>query len=333
MTYNSVRGEIPAPGGDLGRVAELHAGGHSRAPAPLRRRLYGERGEHQLHLESADRATFINGDLAIRPGANRILMAIWTGPEPTPTTCPTIRRTCASTWRGRRARRSPPPSSPTSTRPATAAGPRQRLQRAPVRRRRRLADRERRSAATATTRITGNQANNVLNGGNGNDTLRGGDGNDTLIGGNGNDVIEGQGGTDNEQGGGGNHRFVFNVGFGYPNTINGGANVDTFDFSAIGGGFNGAAIVIDLVAGYSDIGGTMTLIGLENCSDRTAARRSAATRWPTPTGQRRGRPNLRPAGQRQPVRRYRQRYAQRRPERRCHERRHRQRHLLRRQRR
>ena len=114
------------------------------------------------------------------------------------------------------------------------------------------------------TTITGNQANNVLNGGNGNDTLRGGDGDDTLIGGNGNDVIEGQGGTDNEQGGGGNDRFVFNVGFGYPNTIDGGANVDTFDFTAIGGGFSGAAIVIDLVAGYSDIGGTMTLIGLEN---------------------------------------------------------------------
>ena len=52
-----------------------------------------------------------------------------------------------------------------------------------------------------------------------------------------------------------------------------------------------------------------------------------------PAGQRRGRPDLRPAGQRQPVRRFRQRYAQRRPERRCHERRRGQRHLLRRQRR
>ena len=147
----------------------------------------------------------------------------------------------------------------------TSAGgrPRQRLQRVPVRRQHRLADRERgrRRRQRLAHRQPGEQRTERRHR---QRRARGGDGNDTLIGGNGNDVIEGQGGTHNEQGGGGNDRFVFNVGFGYPNTINGGANVDTFDFSAIGGGFDGAAIVIDLVAGYSNIGGTMTLIGLEN---------------------------------------------------------------------
>jgi serralysin len=113
-------------------------------------------------------------------------------------------------------------------------------------------------------RIQGNQANNLLEGNGGNDTLLGGNGNDTLEGGAGNDVIEGQGGSDTERGGGGNDRFVFNLGFGYPNSIDGGAGVDAFDFRPIGGGFSGAAIVIDLVAGYSDIGGTMALANLEN---------------------------------------------------------------------
>ena len=112
--------------------------------------------------------------------------------------------------------------------------------------------------------IRGNTANNLLEGNGGNDSLLGGAGNDTLEGGDGNDVVEGQGGTDTERGGAGNDRFVFNVGFGYPNAIDGGAGTDTFDFRPIGGGFSGAAIVIDLVAGYSDIGGTMSLVGLEN---------------------------------------------------------------------
>jgi len=112
--------------------------------------------------------------------------------------------------------------------------------------------------------IRGNAAANLLEGNGGNDTLLGGSGNDTLEGGAGNDVVEGQGGSDTERGGGGNDRFVFNVGFGYPNSIDGGAGTDSFDFRPIGGGFSGAAIVIDLVAGYSDIGGTMSLVGLEN---------------------------------------------------------------------
>jgi serralysin len=112
--------------------------------------------------------------------------------------------------------------------------------------------------------IRGNAANNLLEGNGGNDSLLGGAGNDTLEGGAGNDVIEGQGGTDTERGGGGNDRFVFNVGFGYPNAIDGGAGTDSFDFRPIGGGFSGTAIVIDLVAGYSDIGGTMSLANIEN---------------------------------------------------------------------
>jgi serralysin len=111
--------------------------------------------------------------------------------------------------------------------------------------------------------LAGNDGDDLLTGNGGNDTLTGGNGNDTLEGSAGNDVIEGGGGSDTERGGGGNDRFVFNLGFGYPNAIDGGAGTDTFDFRGIGGGFSATGIVIDLVAGYSDIGGTMTLANLE----------------------------------------------------------------------
>ena len=112
--------------------------------------------------------------------------------------------------------------------------------------------------------IVGNAAANVLQGGGGNDTLRGNGGNDSLYGGNGNDLLEGGTGVDYESGGAGNDTFEFHVGFTYPNTIDGGAGVDTFDFRAIGGGYSGTGIQISLTNGYSDIGGTMTLLNLEN---------------------------------------------------------------------
>ncbi len=126
--------------------------------------------------------------------------------------------------------------------------------------------------------LSGNAGDDILQGGGGNDTVLGGDGNDTLSGGDGDDVIEGQGGTDTEQGDAGNDRFVYHVGFGYPNSVDGGAGIDTFDFRAIGGGFSGAAIAIDLVAGYSDIGGSMSLANLENVwgSDSTETIRGSA---------------------------------------------------------
>ena len=54
-------------------------------------------------------------------------------------------------------------------------------------------------------------------------------------------MLEGESGTDTERGGDGNDRFVFNVGFTYPNLVDGGAGNDVFDFRAIGGGFSGAA--------------------------------------------------------------------------------------------
>jgi serralysin len=112
--------------------------------------------------------------------------------------------------------------------------------------------------------LSGNDGNDLLSGNGGDDTLLGGNGNDTLEGGEGNDVIEGQGGTDTERGGNGNDRFVYNVGFGYPNSVDGGAGTDTFDFRAIGGSFSGTNLSINLVSGYSDIGGTMSLVGIEN---------------------------------------------------------------------
>jgi serralysin len=118
--------------------------------------------------------------------------------------------------------------------------------------------------ANLANRLEGNAGNDVLQGNGGNDTLQGGEGNDTLQGGEGNDVVEGGGGSDDERGGNGDDRFVFNVGFGYPNSVTGGAGRDTFDFRGIGGGYSGAAIVIDLVAGYSDVDGTMRLAELEN---------------------------------------------------------------------
>jgi serralysin len=118
--------------------------------------------------------------------------------------------------------------------------------------------------ANLANRLEGNAGNDVIQGNGGNDTLEGGDGDDTLQGGEGNDVVEGGGGTDDARGGNGNDRFVFNLGFGYPNRVTGGAGTDTFDFTGIGGGFSGASLVIDLVAGYSDVDGTMSLAELEN---------------------------------------------------------------------
>lgn len=112
--------------------------------------------------------------------------------------------------------------------------------------------------------IVGNAAANVLQGGAGNDTLRGNGGNDSLYGGAGNDLLEGGSGVDYESGGDGNDVFEFHVGFTYPNTVDGGTGTDTFDFRAIGGGFSGTGIEISLASGYSDIGGTMALLNLEN---------------------------------------------------------------------
>lgn len=119
------------------------------------------------------------------------------------------------------------------------------------------------TGGTGSDLIAGNTAANTLRGNAGLDTLRGLGSNDSLYGGDGDDLLEGGGGADLESGGAGADRFVLNLGFAAGNTFDGGDGVDTFDFRAIGAGQTGLSI--HLVNGYSQNGsGGSTLVNIEN---------------------------------------------------------------------
>lgn len=95
--------------------------------------------------------------------------------------------------------------------------------------------------------MTGNAIANVLRGNGGADRIDGGAGNDTLYGGDDDDTIQGGSGIDRAFGNNGNDRFYITAGWtgGVGESFNGGAGTDTFDTSAVTtAGFN-ASINLD----------------------------------------------------------------------------------------
>ena len=84
--------------------------------------------------------------------------------------------------------------------------------------------------------INGNTGNDIVSGDAGNDSLKGGADNDTLFGGDGDDSLLGDNGNDSVDGGAGNDTLVGrNDGNSLSDTLNGGADFDTADYSASGG--------------------------------------------------------------------------------------------------
>ena len=111
--------------------------------------------------------------------------------------------------------------------------------------------------------INGNGGNDTVNGGDGNDVLTGGLGIDVVNGGAGNDWIEGGFSTDTVDGGDGNDTFYVRDGEFGDNTT-GGAGVDTLDlsnYSSRGSFVNLAGGTYDFVATF---GGPYTISGVEN---------------------------------------------------------------------
>ncbi|MCG7394714.1 hypothetical protein MHY87_17550, partial [Microvirga sp. ACRRW] len=108
----------------------------------------------------------------------------------------------------------------------------------------------------------GDNGDDVIDGGEGNDVLNGGEGRDTLLGGMGDDVLIGASGSDSLDGGDGND--LLHGGFDQDNladTLNGGAGVDTADYSNSSSG-----IYIDLASGVAGGGAAQgdRLISIEN---------------------------------------------------------------------
>ncbi len=96
--------------------------------------------------------------------------------------------------------------------------------------------------------LVGTAGANTLNGGGGSDTVDGGAGNDSLLGGDGNDTLNGGGGSDTANGGAGDD-LVFAV-IGTPETIIGGAGIDTLDTTAFGGNY-----AVNLATGVTNFAG------------------------------------------------------------------------------
>ncbi|MGL4962657.1 MAG: M10 family metallopeptidase C-terminal domain-containing protein [Inquilinus sp.] len=111
--------------------------------------------------------------------------------------------------------------------------------------------------------INGNSGNDTVNGGDGNDVLTGGLGIDVVNGGAGDDWIEGGFSTDTVDGGSGNDTFYVRDGEFGDNTT-GGTGVDTLDIS----NYSSRGSVVNLVAGAYDFvatfGGPYTISGVEN---------------------------------------------------------------------
>ncbi|MCE7029540.1 S8 family serine peptidase, partial [Jiella sp. CBK1P-4] len=107
--------------------------------------------------------------------------------------------------------------------------------------------------------LYGGSGNTRLSGGVGNDKLFGLGGNDTLLGDGDNDFLDGGTGTDQVQGGTGNDTLIGNAD-GVADTYDGGADIDTIDYSA-----TSAALSINLITKTATSAqiGTDTLISVE----------------------------------------------------------------------
>jgi serralysin len=112
--------------------------------------------------------------------------------------------------------------------------------------------------------IRGNATDNALNGNAGNDFLYGGSGTDTINGGAGNDWIEGGFNADTVNGGDGNDTFYVRQGeFGDHTT--GGAGIDTLDLSNYSSTYGSTVNLAGLTYNFSpSFGGPYTLTGVEN---------------------------------------------------------------------
>lgn len=113
--------------------------------------------------------------------------------------------------------------------------------------------------------ITGNDAANTLNGNGGNDTLLGGSGVDILNGGDGDDRLDGGLFADSSFGGNGNDTFIIK-GSDIADNVDGGAGIDTLDVSAYTNTSLGFSI--NLVTGKYDFiptaFGPFTIVSVEN---------------------------------------------------------------------
>ena len=110
--------------------------------------------------------------------------------------------------------------------------------------------------------LTGTAAANLINGGAGNDTIDGGAGNDSLAAGNGNDILRGGDGNDTLNGGGAPARrgdsafggagndYIYAV-LGTPESIDGGAGIDTLDTTSFSGNY-----VVNLATGLTNYAGS-----------------------------------------------------------------------------
>ncbi len=106
--------------------------------------------------------------------------------------------------------------------------------------------------------IYGGGGNDFIYGGLGNDMLGGGDGTDHIDGGSGNDHIysDGDGGT--YLGGDGDDRMFSSIGWGRPETVDGGKGIDTIDHSWLGGDY-----IFDMRTGLTNNSG-QKYINFEN---------------------------------------------------------------------
>jgi Ca2+-binding RTX toxin-like protein len=140
--------------------------------------------------------------------------------------------------------------------------------------------------SNASDSLFGLAGDDNLNGGGGNDFIDGGIGNDLLNGGDGNDTIVGGGGSDTASGGAGDDR-IFSSGFGtyngdggndeihasngLPETLNGGAGIDTLVTASFAGNYN-----IDLVTGVTNFAGE-SFTGFENVISGAGSDRLSGT--------------------------------------------------------
>ena len=183
---------------------DLHDVRHRRPAVHVRRRLHHQRRRHRLHLEPDDGTTYVNGNVAIEPGGNRIFQTIWDGGG-TDTYDLSDYSTNLSVDLN--------PGYHSIFSEAQLAylggGPNNGNARGNVFNAlqyngdaRSLI--ENAIGGSGNDNIIGNAANNMLYGNDGNDDLTGFAGNDTLLGGNGKDWIDGHIGADQMYGGDGN---------------------------------------------------------------------------------------------------------------------------------
>jgi serralysin len=116
----------------------------------------------------------------------------------------------------------------------------------------------------ANNTLTGNAGDDILkgvggadtlNGGSGSDSLKGGGGADTLNGGDGNDTLNGDDDADTVNGGNGDDR-VIDADFVNFDVHDGGAGIDTIDYSSIS--FASGFVTIDLATGQTSVSGGNT---------------------------------------------------------------------------